>query len=378
MTTGCSYVNAGYITPSHIIPLSSPGMPTKGLKYMWNKTSPFYLKPRLELDLFSWCLQFARNATRKHVDRCAPVLMDFNLKSKELYKWFSDHEGLNFGYLESGLLLLSQTDKQLEADRTTGEFAQKLGLEVQFLKGDQIRQYEPDVTPDVIGGVLYVDDAILVPQAFMEQLAQLLTDNGVRILKKTIVERIKPDENSQFILTSSGEKFTFDQLLVTAGSWSANILKSLGCRLLLQPGKGYSFEIDNPGIRYPAILSERKVAVTPMGSKVRFGGTMELAGLNTCINRKRVDAIKSAAERYYPGIRIQEGAFQTTMQGMRPVSPDGMPYIGRLKKFRNVYLATGHAMMGMSLGPATGLLVSELMQDKPTFIDTTLFDPNRF
>jgi D-amino-acid dehydrogenase len=115
-----------------------------------------------------------------------------------------------------------------------------------------------------------------------------------------------------------------------------------------------------------------------MGNKVRFGGTMELGGLNTCINRKRVDAIKSAVERYYPGIRIQEGAFQTTIQGLRPVSPDGMPYIGRLKKFRNVYLATGHAMMGMSLGPATGLLVSELLQDKTTFMDTGLFDPNRF
>ena len=378
MKSGASYVNAGYITPSHIVPLSSPGMPMKGLKFMFNPESPFYLKPRFESDLIKWIWKFIRNSTKKHVERCAPVLKQFNEKSKELYQAFAEDEKLDFSFTESGLLMLCQTKKMFHDKKEAGEFARKQGLKVEFINHSEIEAFEPDITPNAIGAVYYTTDALIIPQNFMSQFKILVQKNGVKIISSTYVKEIHAQNGKPNSLTTEQGRHTFDKLLIAAGSWSSVILKKLGIKLLLQAGKGYSFEIDNPGIKYPAILCEANVAVTPMGDKLRFGGTMELAGINQSITKKRVTVIKNAAEKYYPGIKIDDAVIETSVSGLRPVSPDGMPYIGKLKQFDNVYLATGHAMMGMSLGPATGFLVSEIFQEKETFIDSSLFNPNRF
>ncbi len=378
MTSGASYVNAGYITPSHIIPLASPGMPLKGLKFMFNPESPFYLKPRFERDLIRWSWEFLKNSTKKHVERCAPVLKQFNEKSRELYQTFIEQEKLDFSFSESGLLMLCQTEKMLHEKKEAGEFARKQGLKVDFLSQSEVKAFESEVIPDAVGAVYYQTDATIIPQNFMSQLKTRLKNNGVKILSKTSVQSIHFQNGKPTFLSTENGQLKFDALLIAAGSWSSEILKQTGIKLLLQAGKGYSFEIDNPGIKYPAILCEANTAVSPMGNKLRFGGTMELAGLNQSITKRRVRAIKAAAERYYPGIQINEAVLETAGTGLRPVSPDGMPYIGKLKQFENVYVATGHAMMGMSLGPATGLLVSEILQGKETFIETKLFNPNRF
>lgn len=378
MTSGASYVNAGYITPSHIIPLSSPGMPMKGLKFMFNSKSPFYLKLRIEIDLMQWSWEFFKNSTQKHVYRCAPILKQFNERSKELYRAFAENEKLDFSFTESGLLMLCQTEKMFHAKKEAGEFARKQGLKVEFLNQSELKELEADITPDAIGAIYYPTDALIIPQIFMSQLKILVEKNGVKIISSSSVKDISVENGKPNSVITEQGKQTFDKLLISAGSWSLEILKRLGIKVLLQAGKGYSFEIDNPGIKYPAILCEANVAITPMGDKLRFGGTMELAGLNQSITKKRVKVIKTAAEKYYPGIKIDNDVLESARNGLRPVSPDGMPYIGKLKQYDNVYLATGHAMMGMSLGPVTGLLISEIFQGKEPFIDISLFNPNRF
>ena len=375
---GASHVNAGYVTPSHIIPLASPGMPVKGLKYMFNPDSPFYLKPRLESELIRWSWLFYRNATAKHVEQCAPVLLQFNEKSKALYEEMSEKEALSFGYTRTGLLKLCQTKLKLESDKRDAEFSRFKGLDVRELSRQEVHDMEPILSPQILGAIYYADDALLIPQDFMFQLRKLLEQKGVTILTGRNTTEFFFQNNSAVALNTKQEEISFNNLVIAAGAWSSSLVKFFGLKMPMQAGKGYCFEIENPGIRYPAILSEANAAVSPMGKKLRFAGTMELAGLNESIAMRRVKAIKSAAERYYPGIRIPDEALDSARSGLRPVSPDGMPYIGKLDDFTNVFVATGHAMMGMSLGPATGLLISEIIQQKEPFLPIDLFRPNRF
>lgn len=378
MNSGASFVNAGIVTPSHIIPLAAPGMPMQGIRHMFNSTSPFYLKPKLDKKLMEWSWQFLKHSTQKHVDRSAPVLKQFNEKSRALYLEIAALENLEFSCRETGLLMLCNTEEKLRHEKKAGEYARKQGLEVRFLDRAEVESFEPEIPPNVVGAVYYPADMLLIPQNFMSKMHDLLIKKGVTILPENNLKGIEFQDQKPTALQTEKGKILFDKLIITAGSWSVEVLKYFNQKLLLQAGKGYSIEMDNPGIKYPAILCEANASVSPMGNKVRIGGTMELAGLDESISKQRVRAIKSAAEKFYPGISISEESIVQAKKGLRPVSPDGMPYIGKLNRFENVYLATGHAMMGMSLGPATGLLISQMIEGKVPFMDTSLFHPNRF
>ena len=165
---------------------------------------------------------------------------------------------------------------------------------------------------------------------------------------------------------------------MSTGAWSQQILKDLGIKLLIQPGKGYRINVyKSTGITLPAILLESKVAVTPMEGFTRFGGTMEISGVNDRTNIKRVHAIADSVTKYYPTLEIPKTSINDVQSGLRPLSPDGLPFIGRHSKAKNMVLATGHSMMGWSLGPATGRLVTEVISDKETSMDLKPFLPER-
>jgi D-amino-acid dehydrogenase len=179
--------------------------------------------------------------------------------------------------------------------------------------------------------------------------------------------------------TNHGE-FSFDKMIIACGSWSGEVAKKLNLNLPMQAGKGYSFTLPNvaKNIRIPSILLEGRVAVTPMGNSLRFGGTMEISGIDHSINMKRVNGIVNTANDFYPEMKLQSPAVDKIWHGLRPCSPDGLPYLGRSKKYDNLILATGHSMLGVSLGPGTGKLISEIVDDKKTMVDLSLFDPDRY
>jgi D-amino-acid dehydrogenase len=165
---------------------------------------------------------------------------------------------------------------------------------------------------------------------------------------------------------------------MASGSWSADLCKKMGLKLLLQAGKGYSMNTQvSTGITIPTILAEAKIAVTPMDGFTRFAGTMEIAGINQNINRKRVEVIAKAAHHYYPSIQLSAPEIEAATCGLRPLSPDGLPYIGKPHSCENMTIATGHAMLGWTLGPGTGKLVSELILNKKTSLDINPYHPNR-
>lgn len=379
MDSGASYVNAGYITPSHIVPLASPGMISKGIKYMFNSSSPFYMKPRLNKDFIQWAWFFKKSSTADKVSKAMPVIMDINLMSRELYEaiWNSGDLG-DFHLDRKGLLMLYQTKKERNHENEVAERAKDMGLQVNHLDLDGLQQLEPNVELNVQGGFHYECDRHTTPDQIMKRLADFLSKQGVVIKSnEEVLDLAVVGDRIAEIKTTKGN-YTADDIIFAAGSWTSQLSKKMGVRLPLQAGKGYRINVTTPtNISMPAILMEAKMAVTPMEGFTRFAGTMEFSGINKTIRKPRVEAIARGASNYYKGLQISEEAKSKAQCGLRPVTPDGLPYIGVSSKYKNLVFATGHAMMGWSLGPATGKLVTELVSGKPTSLDLTPFAPDR-
>ena len=378
-SSGASYVNAGYITPSHIISLAAPGMINKGIKWMLNSSSPFYVKPRLDLDFLKWTWQFKKSATKAKVEKAIPVIKDINLLSRELYEDMKSSNDFDFFYQHKGLMMYYQTDKAGEGEWNVGKRAIKEGLKVENLTKEEVQKIELNVDLNIKGAVYYHSDAHMTPHEFMVQMKSYLEENGVRILSSEEVLDISVSGEKVTSIQTKQETLTAEEFVLATGSWTQNLAKKLNATIPVQAGKGYRINVEREtNITIPGILMETKVAVTPMNGFTRFAGTMEVGGINHKINPVRVNAIANAGEKYYNGLKINQQERDNAQCGLRPVSPDGLPYIGRLSKVKNVTVATGHAMMGWSLGPATGKLVSEIISDKKTSLDLTPYKVERF
>ena len=379
LLNGASFVNAGYITPSHIIPLAAPGMIFKGIKWMFNSSSPFYMKPRFDMDFFKWSWYFHRASTQAKVEKAIPVIKDINLLSRDLFEGIKASGDLGDFQLErKGLLMLYKTDVAAEEEMKVAAKAKQLGLEVECLNKQELKAIEPNINIDAKGAIHYECDGHMTPTEFMPKMIDFLQHNGVVIKTNEEVLDISASNDIIQKIVTSKTSYKADEVIMAAGSWSGILSKKLKIKLPLQAGKGYRVNIERPtGITIPAILMEAKVAVTPMKGFTRFAGTMEFSGINATIRKERVQAIANAANNFYPKIEINATEMDKAKSGMRPVSPDGLPYIGRCDAISNLTFATGHAMMGWSLGPATGKLIAEVIDGKKTSMNISPFAPER-
>jgi D-amino-acid dehydrogenase len=378
LDSGASYVNAGYLSPSHIIPLSAPGVMKKGLKWMFDKSSPLYIKPQFDLDFLRWVWAFNKSCNQKHVDRAIPVIKNISLLSQNLYEDIKNSEDFNFHYEKKGLFMFCQTDKMLEAEIKTAQIAKQEGLEAREVSLEELKLLEPNVQVNVKGATYYECDSHTTPNEFMEEMKSYLKAVGVQFFKNEKVEDLEVKNGKITSVLTNKQTLKADEFVLTAGSWSPLISKKLGLRLLLQAGKGYRINTKNEtGITVPAILAEAKVAVTPMHGFTRFSGTMEIAGINHDINNVRVEAIAKAATDYYPDVELSNEEKSLAASGLRPVSPDGLPYIGKSSKCKNLTIATGHAMMGLSMATGTGKLVSDIISEQKPTLNLQPFSPDR-
>jgi len=378
LDSGASYVNAGYLSPSHLIPLSAPGVMKKGLKWMFNPASPLYIKPRLDPDFLRWSWAFNKSCNQKHVEKAAPVIRDISVLSQDLMTDIKRGDGFTFHYDKKGLFMLCQTEKMLEEEVKIAEYAKELGLVAKEVNQDEIKLMEPNAKINAIGAAYFECDHHSTPHEFMTELKRHLTNAGVKIFSNEKVEDIKIKNGKIDSVKTSKQTFNVDEVVMSAGSWSGILAKKLGIKLLLQAGKGYRINTERPtGITIPAILAEAKAAVTPMNGFTRFAGTMEIAGINHNINKVRVDAIAEAATQYYPDVKLTVEEKNEAACGLRPVTPDGLPYIGRSEKCNNLTIAAGHAMMGWSMSTATGKLVSEIISEQKTSLQLEPFSPDR-
>ena len=378
ISSGASFVNAGYITPSHFIPLAAPGMITKGIKWMMNSSSPFYVKPRLNIDFLKWFWAFKKSATKSKVEKAIPVLKDINLLGRDLFEELKESKDFDFHYERKGLLMCYQTDKAGEEEWNVGQIGIRKGLNVENLTKEDVKKLEPNIDLNIKGAVYYDCDAHTTPSEFMNGMVNYLISNGVKFHLNEQVKDITVVNNKVTEVITINQVLNTDEVVLAAGSWSPLLTKKLGLKIPIEAGKGYRINVErHTGIQMPSILVEAKVAVTPMNGFTRFAGTMEIGGINHDISANRVSSIAKAGESYYNGLKIEQLEIDNASCGLRPCTPDGVPYIGRTAKCNNLTIATGHAMMGWSLGPATGKLVSEIISDKKTSLNLSPFNPDR-
>lgn len=377
---GCSFGNAGMVVPSHFVPLAAPGAVALALKWMWNPASPFYLKPRLSRDLFGWCVRFWRAANAGHVLRAAPLLRDLSLASRAGYEELAATRGNDFGLVKNGLLMLCKEAHTLDEEAKTAELARSLDIPAEVLDARQTATRDPDIQMDVAGSIYFPLDCHLIPDRFMAGLETKLHELGVQFVwDAPVMGWHQKGTNITAVHHRRGEHEA-DEFVLCGGVWSQDLARELGLRLPLQAGRGYSLTLPKPR-QLPqicSILTEARVAVTPMDGALRVGGTMEIAGLNEEINPIRVRGILESFCRYFPLFRPEDFGGIQPWRGLRPCSPDGLPYIGRTAKFTNLSIAAGHGMMGMSLGPVTGRLVAEILSGEKPEWDIDQLSPDRY
>lgn len=379
-TNNCSTGNAGYICPSHFVPLAAPGIVSQGLKWMLDSRSPFYIEPRLSLSLAKWGLAFMRSATQSHVNRSAEPLRDIALLSMACYQDWNKSGDVPFFYRQDGMLELFLSAENTRHAKDTVEKAQQLQLDAELLDAEQIKALEPELPCAAKGGILFKCDAHCNPAELMQNLALYLVNNGVQIIDNEEVVSFKIENRHIRQVVTTRNKYKADLVVLAAGAWSSELAAQLAADLPMVAGRGYSFvkpQADYP-FRHPVILTEGRVAITPMKDQVRFGGTMEITATNAPPRYKRVEGIVQSVKRFFPGIELYTPKDDDIWYGYRPCSADGLPYIGRLYGIENAIAATGHAMLGLSLGAGTGLLVSQIANEQQPAINLQPFDPRRF
>lgn len=377
----CSYGNAGYVCPSHFIPLASPGIVSQGLRWMLNKKSPFYIQPRLSLPLMDWGLKFLKSATAKHVADSAIPLRDAAIISQKCYEDLNKVPGFDFAYEHKGLFEYFHTKEKAEHGHELVEKSLALGLDTVFMSAAEVQALEPQTKLDIQGAVLFKCDAHLYPNKLMKSLLNWMNANEVKLIPNEPVINFEKTNGRISKVITNKNSYDGDVVVIATGSWSREVAALINLKLPLMPGRGYSITLeDSPyKLNYPAILVEGRVAVTPMdGNKIRFGGTMEITSTNRPPQISRVEGILNAVKKFLPEFTIPLPDIKDVWYGYRPCSPDGMPYIGRLKKIDNCIVATGHAMIGLSLGAGTGKIVSEIANEEKLSMDLSAFEAERF
>lgn len=378
---GCSFGNMGYVSPSHFIPLATPGVVAQGLKWMLKSTSPFYIKPRLNMDLIRWGMQFWKSANANHVQNSIPHLNNLLQLTRELVKADWNQElADSFDLTEKGCWMLYKQEKTGHHEKELADRADKLGLKTKICRPAEVQELEPSLQVDVAGGVLYYDDAHVHPGKLMRSLYSWLLKNGVKFWLNTDVKGFEIKNDRIVTVQTDKGDIASDAWVIANGSWMGILSKKLGMNIPMQPGKGYSlsFEGVSKNLRHPAILVDHRTATTPIGDWLRIGGTMELSGHSDNVLPNRVKSICEAVKLYFPNIELPKVDPAQAWFGYRPVSPDGMPYIGAASKLQNCYFSGGHAMLGISAAAGTGYLLGQIITGQKPAFSLEAFSPERF
>ncbi len=378
IASGCSYGNGGLIVPSHAVPLASPGALGNGLRWLFDSESPFYIKPRMDLELIRWLTRFVIASREAQMMKSLPVLRDLLFASRALYEELAKNAGFDFGFEGKGSLLVCLSNETLEKERRETHLFEHFKIPVSIVNREEALELEPALSPKIAGGVYYPRDGRLDPHRFVVGLAEKAIELGVQIHTKTEAMGFESANGRITKVHTTRGEFHPNQIILAGGSWSPDVARSLNLRIPIQPAKGYSVTLENPAVtpQLPLLFSEARVVINPLGNSLRIAGTLELAGMDFSFNSRRVRAMQKSSAEYLPG--LEESKVIEIWRGLRPCTPDGLPIISRVKRFQNLIVAAGHAMLGMSLGPVTGRLISQLALDEKTEMNIAPFAVSRF
>jgi D-amino-acid dehydrogenase len=375
---GSSSGNAGLVVPSFFEPLPGPGVIGEGLRHVFDHEGFFGIKPRLDPFLLQWIVRFVRFCTHKHVDYATGILIGLNRESIQAHQELARLGGAEYDFGQRGLLFVFADSKRLADAQKKASRAMAAGLSAQILSRYEVRDLEPTLGANVIGGIYYPSDAGLQPTLFLNWLTRQAEARGAKIMNQTEVYgfRVRRGGVSK-VLTTKGE-LKARQIVLAAGAWLGQLGRHLGVRLPIEGGKGISLTFSHPvqNVRQPMILDECHAAVSPFSEALRIAGVLELAGLDLTLHPSRIRGLHQAVSRYLPMVqRLKPGEI---WRGLRPCVPDGLPFLGRLQTLANVIVAGGHDTKGVSLGPLTGKYVAQLLGGESLGDYEKPLDPNRF
>lgn len=374
---GCSYGNAGWLTPSQAVPLANPSMLLKSIKWMLDPESPLYIQPRLDPAFLRWLTEFLLASRQAKFERGAAALVELCRVSIDYWEDLATRTATPFGFERHGLLAVYEQADSLEAARRGVDLVQRSGVRAERWTANEVRVKEPAIVGPQAGGYFYPDDGHCEPYEAVKALAAEGRALGVRFAEGTEVYRIANGASSRVLTTTRGE-VRAGHVVVATGSWSEGLGHMLGIRLPVIGAKGYSLVLPpaNPHPTRSIYLIERKVAVNPHRDALRIAGTLELVRNDFSINSRRVDVIVRGAKAM---LNIgQAPVAREIWRGLRPCTPDGMPAIGRAKGVGDVWLATGHQMAGLKAAPATGILLAQMMTGETPCFDPEPFRADRF
>jgi D-amino-acid dehydrogenase len=377
--SGCSHANCGYVCPSHVLPLAAPGAIKSSMKAMKGRNAPLKIRAGVVLRNPSWFLGFARRCNRNDMLSAAVGIRSLLQSSRTLYDDLIQSEQLKCEWETKGLLFVFRTkeamDHYAEIDHLLRD---QFDTPAKRIEEAELLQREPALQSGVAGAWLYEGDAHLRPDRLMSELRRVLSHLGVEIHEHSPVTGLIREGGKVTGVTTSGADLRGDHLLFATGAWTTQLHREIGCKIPIQPGKGYSLTYARPAIcpTYPMIFEEDRVAVTPFSSGFRIGSTMEFAGYNEEMNRKRLNYLTSAASGYLKQMPTEPA--QEEWWGWRPMTPDGLPLIGRVPSHENVWVAAGHNMLGLSMATGTGRLISELIGGIKPHIDPAAYALGRF
>jgi D-amino-acid dehydrogenase len=382
MGAAASWGNAGWIVPSLSGPVPEPGLTLTALRWLFKPDSPLYIRHRPDPEFVRWMWSFWRHCNARDYQAGFDAMAALNRRTMERYdSWQA--EGVEFEMHAQGLLFAFVTQDGLRKHLEEHAHLEAYGYAPPAPRsGDEIRAAEPILSTHVVGGFLIERDRHVMPASLTAGLSRRLEDTGADLRPGAAVSgfRRAPEGAHEQVVavdTPSGP-VEADVFVLAAGAWSARLARMAGFRLPVESGKGYSITIEHPAtqLRQPLYLGEAKVGVSPYDGALRFAGTMELSGLSEDIHAKRLDAIRRSISRFL--VSWPQGERDIPWAGMRPLTPDGLPAIGRAPGLENLFVATGHSMLGITLAPATGAAVAELICTGRSEVDVRAFDPGRF
>lgn len=375
---GCSYGNAGWITPCFSMPLPMPGMLLKSVRWLLDPESPLYIKPQPSFMLMSWLVRFLFSMNYKHMHRSVAALTELSKISLDAY---SDLNRISptFGFEQKGLLMATQTKAGLSYAVQEMNLVAEHGVPGRLMSAEETRAFEPSLTGALEGAVYFPKEAHAEPLQVVQTLRKLVEANGGEVLERAELYdfSFKSDNSIDHVKTTRGDIRAKNFVLAT-GSWSAHIARSLDLKVPVLGGKGYSLILKpfTQSPKVPMMLVERKVAVTPRQNTVRIAGTLELVNQDFSITQRRVDAIIKGAKQFMS--LPAEPEKLELWRGLRPCTPDGVPLISRAKKHSNLVIATGHQMLGLQSGLGTGMLVADIVNEIKPVVDLHPFRDGRF
>ncbi|MDY3557231.1 FAD-dependent oxidoreductase [Gemmata sp. JC717] len=377
--SGSSHANCGYVSPSHVLPFAGPGAIGSTLKTLFQRNSPLKVRPGVALANLGWFLGFARRCNTRDMMAAGRAIQALLNSSRSLFEQLVETERLECEWETKGLLFVFRTPKHFEHYAHTNEMlAREFNMPARPLDSAALAALEPALNPGQAGGYLYESDAHLRPDRLMSELKRVLTGLGVEIRENcAFTGFVKGNGTVAAVKTASGE-VAADQFVIATGAWTPKLNAELGCRVPIQPGKGYSITMPRPAVcpTYPLIFEEHRVAVTPFASGYRLGSTMEFGGYDESLNRSRLSLLTEGAKLYLRDPLAEP--VQEEWWGWRPMTYDSVPVIDFAPAMSNVLIAAGHNMLGLSMATATGKLVAEMLGGGKTHIDPAPYSLRRF